>query len=260
MTWRRVLIVILIGVFLYSSYELITYYYDAYKNKTTYDDIRKQYEEQLKLEEEQTAPPDANHLPDKDTDSVPDEPAIMDRYLPLLEINKDIVGWISVPDTVIDYPVVQAEDNNYYLRRDIYGERARAGTIFMDYRCKADCSGKHTILYGHHMRNGTMFKDLMKYKNKEFFQNNTLIRFDTLYDEITWEVFSVYITSASFNYIQTSFASDEEYIAFLNTIKEKSMFESSVELSEDDQILTLSTCTYEYDNARFVVHARRVRK
>ena len=182
----------------------------------------------------------------------------MSRYLSLLEINQDVVGWISVPNTVIDYPVVQAEDNDYYLRRDIHGKRANAGTIYMDYRSDAQSKDNNTILYGHHMRNGSMFKDLVKYKQEEFFLQNDDIRFDTLFDEIKWEVFSVYITEADFPYTQTTFASDEDYLDFLDKIKGKSMFEKEMTLSKEDQILTLSTCTYEYDDARFVVHARRV--
>jgi sortase B len=103
-----------------------------------------------------------------------------------------------------------------------------------------------------------MFKDLIKYKNKDFFYTNNIIQFDTLYEEIKWEVFSVYITGTDFNYIKTHFNTPAEYENFLIAIKNKSLFPTDVELTADDQILTLSTCTYEYNDARFVVHARRV--
>lgn len=258
MKWRNVLIVLLLGVFLYSSYEIVTYLYDGYQNKSTYDQIREQFKEKLQQEEQLVGADSAlpDNIPDQVNSSGKREAKA--RYMSLLEINEDVVGWISVPDTVIDYPVVQAGDNDYYLRRDIHRKGARAGTIFMDYRSDKQGKGKNIILYGHHMRNGSMFKDLVKYKQEEFFQENDYIRFDTLFDEIKWEVFSVYITEADFPYTQTTFASDEEYLDFLDKIKGRSIFDKDMELSKEDQILTLSTCTYEYDDARFVVHARRV--
>jgi sortase B len=253
MKWRNILVIIMLGVFLYSSYQIFSYLYEGWKSDSAYNQIRRQYEEQLQTEAAAT---------DNITDTAGSsrETSIMERYKSLLEINSDLVGWITVPNTVINYPVVQSGDNNYYLRRDFNGNRANAGTIFMDYRCDARCRGKHIILYGHHMRNGSMFKDLVKYKREDFFQKNGYIRFDTLYEEIEWEVFSVYITEVDFPYGQTAFDSDEEYITFLEGIKGRSMFEKDIELTEEAQILTLSTCTYEYDNARLVVHARRVRE
>lgn len=262
MRWRKVLIVVLLGVFLYSSYEIFTYYYEAFKSKSTYDEVRKLYQEQLQFEGQQESEGEkpAQPVSTPEQENSPGKKEAMARYTSLLEMNEDVVGWISVPGTVIDYPVVQARDNDYYLRRDIHGKSARAGTIFMDYRSDKLGKGKNTILYGHHMRNGSMFKDLVKYKREDFFQKNGYIRFDTLYEEIEWEVFSVYITEVDFPYGQTAFDSDEEYITFLEGIKGRSMFEKDIELTEEAQILTLSTCTYEYDNARLVVHARRVRE
>jgi sortase B len=266
MKWRKILIIICLGVFLYSAYQIVAYLYDNYRSKSTYDKIREEYEKQLELEKEAAQPTkqpvNIPNVPiNPNVPSTPDlsgKRMMMDRYSSLLEINKDVVGWITVPSTVIDYPVVQAKDNDFYLRRNIHGERATAGTIFMDFRSDARAGGGHIILYGHHMRNGTMFKDLVKYKDEEFFQDQANIRFNTLYEEIEWEVFSVYVTDADFNYRQTEFSSVEEYLSFLNKLQSKSMFDKGIELTGDDQILTLSTCTYEYDDARFVVHARRV--
>ncbi len=97
----------------------------------------------------------------------------------------------------------------------------------------------------------------MKYKEEDFFRNQGNIRFNTLYEEIEWEVFSIYVADADFNYRQTEFTSGENYIKFLKKLQNESMFNKGIELTENDQILTLSTCTYEYDDARFVVHARR---
>lgn len=265
MRWRKILIVICLGVFLYSAYQIAAYLYDNYKSKSTYDKIREEYEKQLEQEKEASLPIDKtdNNPNTSVAPNIPDAPGLsgkrqlMDRYNSLLEINKDVVGWISIPNTVIDYPVVQADDNDFYLRRNIHGGSATAGTIFMDYRSDARLEGKHVILYGHHMRNGSMFKDLVKYKEEDFFQNQGNLHFNSLYEEIEWEVFSVYVADADFNYRQTEFASGENYVKFLNKLQNESMFNKGIELTENDQILTLSTCTYEYDDARFVVHARR---
>ncbi|HCS73519.1 MAG TPA: SrtB family sortase [Clostridiales bacterium] len=265
MKWRKILIVICIGVFLYSAWQIVSYFYDNYKSKSTYDKIRDEYKQQLEIEKEVilstnksgnsliTISPDILDIPAKS-----EKIYFKERYLSLIEINKDVVGWISIPNTVIDYPVVQAEDNNFYLRRNIHGEKATAGTIFMDYKSNALAEGGHIILYGHHMRNGTMFKDLVKYKEEDFFQNHENIQYNTLTKEMEWEVFSVYISKADFNYRLTEFSSEMKYLEFLHKLEDKSMFKKEIELSEDDQILTLSTCTYEYDDARLVVHARRV--
>jgi len=256
MKWRKVVIALLLGVFIYSSYNLVSYFYRSYQEQAAYDEIRRQFEEQVQ-EEDNPSPANSSRPPEYDPVT---RLSIMQRYEKLLDINKDIAGWISIPGTNIDYPVVKTDNNQYYLDHNIYGEKVKAGAIFMDYRNDSAARDKNTILYGHHMRDGSMFTALMKYKKKQsFFEENSIIRFDTLYEEIKWEIFSVYITTADDPYTTISFSSDEEYLKFLEKIKRKSMYKKDMELTADDQILTLSTCTYEYDDARFVVHARRVR-
>jgi len=253
MKWRRILTIILLGIFLFSAYKIFSYLYEGWKTRSVYDGLRKLYQNQLNYEEytgEQAGT-------SSEADSSGSE-SMMERYKTLLEINPDVVGWISVPNTAIDYPVVQADDNDYYLNRDFYGKPSRAGAIFMDYRSDARGRDRHIILYGHHMRNGTMFKELEKYKSEDFFSQNNVIVFNTLFNEMKWEVFSVYVTETNFPYTQIYFASDEEYVSFLKKIRERSMYQKDIKLTQKDQILTLSTCTYEYDDARLVIHAKRV--
>jgi sortase B len=240
---KRTLKLLLIIIFIYSLYILSIHFYDSYQNNKTYEEIREDFitqeeEEEVEVEE--------------------DKPIIMNKFHRLLEINNDVIGWIKIPGTKIDYPVVKTDNNDFYLEHDINQKKSKAGTIFMDFRNQGDGTDKHTILYGHHMRDGSMFTELMKFKQKEFIGENMTILFDTLYEEITFEIFSVYVTGTDFYYIETSFSSDGEYLDFLKIIQEKSMFERDLTLKAEDQILTLSTCTYEFDNARFVVHARRI--
>ncbi|HHY83576.1 MAG TPA: class B sortase [Clostridiales bacterium] len=260
MKWYKLLIASLLAVFFYSAYNIIIYFYDSYKEKAAYDEIRKQFEQQLQLEEEEGRDESSKTVNVKPPAADPvSKLTIMKRYDQLREINKDIIGWISIPGTSINYPVVKSDNNSYYLDHNIYGEKARSGAIFMDYRNNAAAKDRHIIIYGHHMRDGSMFTGLMKYKKQKFFEENSIIRFDTLYEEIEWEIFSVYVTPSDYRYTITEFQSDEDFLEFIEKAKKKSMFKKDIELTKDDQILTLSTCTYEYDDARFVVHARRVR-
>jgi len=183
-----------------------------------------------------------------------------DGFAAALQQNPDIVGRIALKTCDIAYLVTQTTDNQTYLSVGYDRQESRNGTIFMDYRCdvEADPLRGHYIIYGHNMKSGAMFHNLMKYKEEDFFYNNRVFRFDTLYEDYEWEIFSAYVTDTDFYYIQTDFADDAEWLSFLQTVQQKSMFKTDTELSADDVVLTLSTCTYEFDDARFVIHARLI--
>ncbi|SHF12075.1 class B sortase [Alkalibacter saccharofermentans] len=178
------------------------------------------------------------------------------KFISLLEINKDVIGWISIENTRVDYPVVLGFDNEHYLDHDFYGKKSRAGTIFMDFRNRSE--KKHLILYGHNMRDGSMFKDLIKYKKESFFYDNPIIQFDFLSRNERWEIFSAYVTDTNFYYIETSFKNNAEFTSFIDEIKGKSKYKTDIYPEANDQILTLSTCTYDFSDARFVIHARKI--
>ncbi len=184
---------------------------------------------------------------------------IVERSVTTISGNSDAIGWIIIPGTKINYPVLKTTDNDYYLKNNVKKEKDKNGAIYMDFRNDGDASDRHTIIYGHHTKDKTMFTDLMKYKKKDFFDKNKIIKLNLGQKNTEWEIFSVYITATNFYYIITDFTNDEEYGKFLNFIRERSMFNRSVTISDEDQLLTLSTCTFEFDNARFVVHARRVK-
>ncbi|NLO35480.1 MAG: class B sortase [Clostridiaceae bacterium] len=169
--------------------------------------------------------------------------------------NPDIAGWIRIPGTNIDYPVVRGDDNRFYLDHDIRQASARNGSIFMDYRNEPELGQRHTILYGHHTRDHTMFTDLMGYKQQAFFKENARIEYYTLDSKTTWVIFAAYVTGVDFYYIQTIFADDAAYARLIEQIRSRSAFFRPVAVTPDDPILTLSTCTYEFKNARFAVHA-----
>ncbi|MCT8137901.1 class B sortase [Anaerobacillus sp. CMMVII] len=245
----RIISIVCTVIFLFSMYNVYNSLYDSYKNKQLYTSIQTEFI--AHMNDIQTSASD-DVLPLEETRS------IMDKFLPLLEKNEDTVGWITIPNTQVDYPIVKKEDNDFYLHHNFEGERSNGGTIFMDFRNIGDGTDRHTILYGHNMRDGTMFQGLMKYKQSDFFSDNQMITFYTLYEETKWEIFSAYVTDTNYYYIPTRFRSKRDYLDFLEGIQGKSLFQSEIEFTDEDKILTLSTCSYEFLDARFVVHARKV--
>lgn len=184
-----------------------------------------------------------------------DIPVLLPYHL-LLEANSDVVGWLRIENTEIDYPIVQASNNEYYLERNYKQEKHRAGSIFMDYRNDIRKENRHLILYGHNMKDGSMFGSLKHFLNEDFLKQNVIFSFETLYKSYTVEIFSVYQTLVDFNYLQTEFSSEQEYEAFLQKLQDKSQFELDVELERTTNIITLSTCDYTLDreDGRLVIH------
>lgn len=169
---------------------------------------------------------------------------------------EDYRGWIKINNTNIDYSIVQGKDNSFYLDKDINKNYLSSGSIFMNY-LNHGFNDENTILFGHHMRNKTMFAQLEKYKEKEFFHNNNDIKIEVENDKVlTYKVFSVYVTDANDNYIKTNFDNKSEYKEFLDKIKNKSIYKSDINVDENDKIITLSTCSYEFNDARMVVHGK----
>lgn len=175
--------------------------------------------------------------------------------------NPDVAGRISIDGVGIDYLVMQSKDNELYLRTGYSGDKSRLGSVFLDYRCDASLNPPHGhyIVYGHNIESGAMFHNLLKYKDEDTFWGNRIIRFDTLYNDYSWEIFSAYTTTTDFYYIDTVFKDSGEWLDFLYEIQKKSIFETNTALSPDDAVLTLSTCTNVSDNERFVIHARLVK-
>lgn len=176
-------------------------------------------------------------------------------YEDILKTNSDVVGHVYIADTNVDHYVLQKRtDNDYYLHHTIEHKKTTSASIFMDYRNRIYGEDKNTILYGHNMKNETMFHTLHKYKDKEFAEAHRYITFNTLYENMTWEVFASFKTNINFDYIRTSFRTDEDYAKFLKDCKAKSMFQYDADPGIYDRILTLSTCDSR-DDVRYVVQA-----
>ena len=179
--------------------------------------------------------------------------ALMEEYG-----NTDIVGFLSIEGTSIHYPVVRSVDNYDYLETDLYGRYDPAGSIFMDMENDIELPDKNVILYGHNMRSNTKFHAVRNYRDERFFKRHPLIRFDTLYADQMWEIFSFYSTSIRFPYTQVFFDSDESFYDLVRQMKERSLYDTGVTVSPDDRILTLSTCTNIDPDTRYVIHARLI--
>lgn len=192
---------------------------------------------------------------------------MMAKYAYLYAINQDLVGWIKIPNSLIDVQVVQTDDNGTYLKKDFYGNYSRYGCPCMDYRNDPKYLNKNTILYGHHMSDGLVFADLKKYKTVEGFQESPTIEFDTLYRSYRFKVYAVLITNSKeeddngyiFNYTVTDFGSNENFMEYIAAVDERKLYTTGVDIQPTDKIITLQTCTYEFSDARLVVIGRMLR-
>ena len=186
------------------------------------------------------------------------------------EQNSDIVGWIKIPGTAIDYPVVQppADNELFYLTRDFYKKPSAYGTIFVDLRSKiSEQDSRNIVLHGHSMRNGSMFGDVLKFTDEIFCKSHKTIIFNTLKENAKWEVFAVFRVNSSaenpnpFNYFVSKFPNNIQFMKFVEEIKSHSIFNLDIKIEENDKILMLSTCSYEggkLDDYRTVVAARKL--
>lgn len=178
----------------------------------------------------------------------------------LLEINNETVGWLKVNNTKINYPVTKHKDNDYYLSYSYYKQKNSHGWIFMDYRNSIDPLDKNTIIYGHRNNSGLMFGTLKNVLNKSWYTNksNQVITFNSLKQDMKWQIFSIYTLKNTNDYLMTNFSTDSAYISFIEKIKSRSIYDFNIEVGADDNILTLSTC---YNNAeyRLVVHAKLIK-
>lgn len=181
-----------------------------------------------------------------------------DRFAGLKGVNEDIVGWIRVPDTRVDYPVLQSYNNDFYLRRNALKEYALHGSVFMDTDSASDASGLHTIIYGHNMKDGSMFGSLSQLKKKEVFDRGWTVVYEYPGGRSEWEIFSLYVYKPSDDFFEFDFPDLASFHRYVLDCAAHSMH-GPTEIEElPDRLLTLMTCTYEFQNSRLVVHAKPV--
>lgn len=252
---RKTALIVFAAIFLASAIYIVDYYVESIRTKNEINDVQKLY--------------------DPNAEGELDSHGINVNFASLIGKNSDTVGWLYVPGTQVNNPVVQS-DNEKYLTTDFEGTKNRHGALFVDENCTI-APGKlssNTVIYGHHMRDGTMFGELKKYRTDqsnglEFYKENPIIEFTTIYQTkaTKWKIFAVFVSNADaqqdngyvFRYWQNSFVTDREHAQFIYECQRRSMINAPVDVTPDDFIITLSTCVYDFSDARLVVMARLLR-
>lgn len=176
----------------------------------------------------------------------------------LKEINSEVVAWLYLPDTVINYPVVQGTDNSYYLKHLLDGTYNANGCLFVDCKNSMDFTDDNTLIYGHHMDSGKMFASLVKYKEQSYYDAHPVCYLSTAEKDYLIEIFAGYTTTVDSPAYMISLSDKEEKIEWLKEMFHNSDFYSDVTVYPYDHIVTFSTCEYSFQNARYVVHGRLV--
>ena len=205
----------------------------------------------------------------------PDEPpekpegsselVMLNRYKDYYEENEDLVGWIRVPNTAIDYPVVYCSDNYFYLHNDFLKKPSKEGVPFLDMGAGILENNRSLSIYGHYLKNGKMFTALHKYKNLDYYRSYPLFQFDTLYEEGLFKIFSVFYMAGNrsdklfYYYPVADFPDDEAFMRHVKQLQVRSIFDTTVDVDPGDQLVLLTCCTYEVDNLRLIVAGRKVR-
>lgn len=185
------------------------------------------------------------------TDRSSDWPFV--NFADLQAINQDIVGWIICKDTKINYPIVQGKDNSYYLNHHFNGKHNSAGCIFLDCRNNSQFSDTHNILYGHQVSDGSMFSAILKYKKQAFYDAHPKMILITPDANYQIDIFAGYVAKADESAWKLDFSSQLEYEEWLSEAVRRSTFKSQVLPTGEERIITLSTCSYEFYNARYVL-------
>lgn len=243
-----IILVLAIAVFLFSGYKLYTIFSEYQKGDSEYQTI---IDEVIILDTD-----DAN---DKGQEETERKPFKVD-FEKLQSINKEVVGWIRFdnPDK-ISYPVVQGEDNDKYLKKTVEGKTNGAGSIFMDAYNTADFSDRNTFIYGHNMKNGSMFGQLRKYKSFDFYKENPYFYIYTPDGKETkYQVYAVCIVEDMSESYNKLYVNDDDYLKYLQYIKSISRYDTGVEVTAQNQLVSLSTCTNVTETQRLLVHGVKV--
>jgi len=256
------ILLLLLGVFSFSAWKVGSYVLDAMEQKRKYDQLAQM------VAQVQSTRPTAPALtettpatqPPEETES-PTEPSlpVLPEYEELLSLNPDLVGWVKVPLTAISYPVMQTPDSpQYYLYRNFYREASDRGCIFAQEECDIAAPSDNVTIYGHCMKDGSMFAGLANYTYKSYWKDHQTIQFDSLYEARTYRVFAVFKTSgtAGEGFAYHTFvnaASPAEFTSFVSQCKELAFYDTGITPEYGDKLLCLSTCEYTMANGRLVV-------
>lgn len=247
---RRIIIAVLLLIMIASAISLVKEWMDAAAQRRLEESLA----EAARQTETETEPPET----EKETEAETEAPYVSPiDFAPLLATNPDTIGWIRVPDTKIDYPIVQSPDNQYYLHKDFEGKDSVYGTIYLDADSKPDFSGWNNPIYGHHMKDGSMFKDVVKFKDQDFFENHRYFEIYTPERTIHLKTLGCYYSDSNGIVRKTSFKSQA---SFDKWVSERLAPCSFAEVPEQpfDSMFVLVTCSYEKNDARTLLFAAEV--
>ena len=252
-------IVTLSCIFLFCAVKSAAYFIESSRAANLYGDLAASVDDLRPSADpsEDVSPPVTG---DED---VPAAPVILPEYQAIYDRNSDTVGWITVADTKINYPVMQTPDRpDYYLKRDFNKMGSDWGAIYAGESFDVNRPSDNIVLYGHHMKDGSMFAGLDKFKVQSFWQTHQTFSFDTLYERRTYQIWAVFKTSGYGDGIPYHLFNDaqsqEEFDSYISSIKAVSFYETGITPEYGDKLLALSTCEYTQDNGRFVVYAVRI--
>ena len=240
-----VLALILIGVGVYFGVKA----YGDYKEKKDYDSLADYMNNA------------SNEVPDETQEKT-------ERMIKLEELHneyEDVVAWLEVPGTNISYPIVQGDDNSYYLDHTYKKEYSARGSIFLDKDASFTRPSNNFLIYGHRNQNGAMFEDLLQYENENFYKEHKTIKFTTLHEDAEYEILAAFRSRVYYKseknvfryYYFVNAENEQEYNDFISNAKQASMYDTGVDAQFGDQLLTLSTCAYHTENGRFAIVAKK---
>jgi sortase B len=271
--WYNALLILLVGVFAASAWHLADYFLGSREQADAYDDLADLVEANrpaLPDVPDDPGMPDASApLENAEGEETPvnnavDENGILLEYAPLYEMNPDMVGWLQIEGTRINYPVMQTPDRpDYYLKRNFKGEANAWGCIYAREECNLEEPSDNITIYGHNMKDGSMLAGLHAYAKREFWEDHRYVQFDTLREHHTYAIFAVFTTTASakkgFEYHEFIDADDEkEFDTFVARCLSLSLYGTDIVPEYGDKIICLSTCEYSQTNGRLVVAAVRI--
>lgn len=194
---------------------------------------------------------------------------VTERMLQVQKLNKEypeLKAWIEIEDTVINYPIMQRNDNSFYINHDYKKEYSKWGALFLDKDFDWSIPSSNLLIYGHNFSDGLMFADLLKYRDEEFYNNHKKIRFTTIEEDVEYDILAIFNSRVYYKSEQNVFRyyffvdaeTEEEFDEYVNNAKKASIYKTDIEAEYGDQLLTLSTCDYSQEDGRFVVVARKI--
>lgn len=257
-TFIYILMIICIGVFCFSTYKIIYRIIDGKKTKETTKEIFEKVDIEVYTSDDITGEEPENNYVSQYWKFM--NTNFIDVNLnELKQTNKDTKGWLQVPNTNVNYPFVQTNNNSYYLTHSFEGGYNECGWVFLDYRNNINAIDKNNIIYAHGNLDNSMFGSLRNVLKSNWYNNpaNYSIKLSTDYANTVWEIFSIYRIPTTNDYIRTTFYGDEDFMDFVSMIKNRSIKKFNNTVEANDKILTLSTCYDNYD--KIVIHAKLIR-